>query len=322
MSGLSVLDIAIGLSFTYLLFSLICSVLNEWIAAGLGSRAKHLWVAIQTLITNPDQLQDFKSHPLIAAMFQNGKKLLNDKKVDPSYISARTFALAVLDLVAGATPAAPAVATTLDTIRTAAKAAVDAGAPQTASKQAKEKAQLAGVVLTFIDKGSTDLAELRQNIENWFNDAMDRLSGWYKRRTQVVLIIISAVVTLAMNVDSIAIATALYASPAVRASVVQEAEAYVQSHPKDDPATMPTTFPSESLKSVNSEVAKLPLPVGWGGVQAPAGCSELFWWVVSKLFGWLLTTAALSLGAPFWFDTLNRFIQFRSSVKPLDKPKP
>jgi hypothetical protein len=33
----------------------------------------------------------------------------------------------------------------------------------------------------------------------------------------------------------------------------------------------------------------------------------------------LLTAVAVSLGAPFWFDVLNKFIAFRSSGKPPEK---
>jgi hypothetical protein len=35
--------------------------------------------------------------------------------------------------------------------------------------------------------------------------------------------------------------------------------------------------------------------------------------------GWLLTAMALSLGAPFWFDTLSRIMVIRSTVKPRGK---
>jgi hypothetical protein len=35
-----------------------------------------------------------------------------------------------------------------------------------------------------------------------------------------------------------------------------------------------------------------------------------------KLLGLLLTALAIALGAPFWFDLLNKFIVLRSSVKP------
>ena len=45
----------------------------------------------------------------------------------------------------------------------------------------------------------------------------------------------------------------------------------------------------------------------------------LFW--LETLTGWLITTLALSLGAPFWFDTLNKFMVVRSTVKPKEKSK-
>ncbi len=75
------------------------------------------------------------------------------------------------------------------------------------------------------DKSSANLAELRQNIENWFNDSMDQLSGWYKRCNQVVLVVLAAAMTLVMHVDSIAITKALYASPILRQSLVDDAKA-------------------------------------------------------------------------------------------------
>jgi hypothetical protein len=38
-----------------------------------------------------------------------------------------------------------------------------------------------------------------------------------------------------------------------------------------------------------------------------------------KLPGWLLTGMAISLGAPFWFDLLNKFMVVRSTIKPQEK---
>jgi len=35
--------------------------------------------------------------------------------------------------------------------------------------------------------------------------------------------------------------------------------------------------------------------------------------------GWLVSALAISLGAPFWFDVLNRFVVLRSTVKPNEK---
>lgn len=42
--------------------------------------------------------------------------------------------------------------------------------------------------------------------------------------------------------------------------------------------------------------------------------------VVGHLFGWLLSIAAVSLGAPFWFDTLSRFVNLRGAG-PAERPK-
>jgi hypothetical protein len=41
--------------------------------------------------------------------------------------------------------------------------------------------------------------------------------------------------------------------------------------------------------------------------------------VIAPLFGWLATAMAVSLGAPFWFDVLNKVMVIRSTVKPHEK---
>ena len=40
---------------------------------------------------------------------------------------------------------------------------------------------------------------------------------------------------------------------------------------------------------------------------------------LERVLGWLLTGCAVSLGAPFWFDLLNKFVVVRSTVKPFEK---
>lgn len=68
-----------------------------------------------------------------------------------------------------------------------------------------------------------------------------------------------------------------------------------------------------------SAIRKLGLPIGWDD-----STNELLYpvssrgWMV-KSFGWLITALAVSLGAPFWFDVLNKFMIVRSTVKPKAK---
>lgn len=52
------------------------------------------------------------------------------------------------------------------------------------------------------------------------------------------------------------------------------------------------------------EIDKRPAEIGWT------------FFVLLKLLGWTLTAAAISLGAPFWFDLLQKVVQIRSSLKP------
>ncbi len=47
------------------------------------------------------------------------------------------------------------------------------------------------------------------------------------------------------------------------------------------------------------------IPLGW--TAAPRGCE----WA-NKIIGLILTIFAISLGAPFWFDVLNKIVSIRS----------
>jgi len=39
------------------------------------------------------------------------------------------------------------------------------------------------------------------------------------------------------------------------------------------------------------------------------------------ILGWLITALAISLGAPFWFDLLNKLMTLRGSIKTKDASK-
>ncbi|MFN2598074.1 MAG: hypothetical protein ABR563_12915, partial [Pyrinomonadaceae bacterium] len=49
------------------------------------------------------------------------------------------------------------------------------------------------------------------------------------------------------------------------------------------------------------------------------GARKTYGWLLLKLFGLFLTGLAISQGAPFWFDLLNKFMVIRSTVKPKEK---
>ncbi|HTP11306.1 MAG TPA: hypothetical protein VMP08_23795, partial [Anaerolineae bacterium] len=102
-----------------------------------------------------------------------------------------------------------------------------------AARLAKLRPELAQLVTNlfsgidmYLDKEEPRLAGARRNVEQWFNDAMDRAGGWYKRHTQLWLGAIGFLLALALNVDTVTIATALWRDPTLRQNVVEQAQKY------------------------------------------------------------------------------------------------
>ena len=282
MFGSTILDAAIGLVFVYLLVSLVISAANEVIAGIFKSRAKDLSKGIQQL------LQEQSEDGLVAKLYQHPLiHGLSGPKSKPSYIPSRTFALALLDLVAPASTDAPR---TLDEIRGGL-----ANLPEPLQK----------TLTTLLEESQLDVERLKTNMEVWFNNGMERVGGWYKRKSQIIQLSLAFVLAGILNIDSVHMARTLFAvnSP-LRESLVQSAKDFSKSGGTAKP-----------LKEVTDALGSLALPIGWSdfelGKRGP-----------TFLLGWLITAFAVSLGAPFWFDLLNKFINVRAAGKaPEETPK-
>jgi hypothetical protein len=174
-------------------------------------------------------------------------------------------------------------------------------------------------LLALLRRSDDDLIKARMAIEGWFNDAMDRVSGWYKRRTQVWTLVIALALTLAANADTIQIARKLWADPVLRSKVVEEAKARAQKprptvsveyRDEDDPTNPTVTRLDEGNQLSTNEKDLLGQLVGW---QSKDNFNRL------TPLGWLLTVLAVSLGAPFWFDMLNKIMNVRFAGKSPDE---
>jgi hypothetical protein len=105
-----------------------------------------------------------------------------------------------------------------------------------------------------------------------------------------------------LNVDTFDVATELSENPALRDAIVAQAEAFAQRKSSETEANQ-----QAQLNFLNNQVAELNLPIGWPSDEA--------WWAFIKgqIAGWLVTAIAVSLGAPFWFDIINRFVRLRTA---------
>lgn len=313
--------------------------------------------------------------------------------------------------------------------------------------------QLQKTLTVLLDDAAHNVEKFKENIEVWFNNAMDRVGGWYKRRSQLTTFVLALLLTIVLNVDTLLIVRHLNTQPSVRDSLVAQAKAFAEHPPaglqvtrstsgsgsdpqsssssennlpqsaleveggtaatgtislgkpvadigeitlsssdnivKVNPTTVavkkgdtsiPFSITTEHIEtpkfvhitasgaaegratvlihepretefqSIQSQLNQLSLPIGWFSASAENLARDAaqntfrernllvlprrsldwtnYWsdWLRNISFhgiGWLLTALAASLGAPFWFDMLNKVMSIRSAGKaPEEKPKP
>jgi hypothetical protein len=149
-----------------------------------------------------------------------------------------------------------------------------------------------------------DIEQLRANVETWFEASGERIGGWYRRRTQAILFALGLATAVVFNVNPIVIARTLFQEADLRAAVVATAEGYAAA----DAAPAQASY-EESVRELHV-LAAAGIPLGWEHEGAAGAAFPVM------LIGWLLTAFAVMLGAPFWFDLLNRFMTVRSTIKP------
>jgi hypothetical protein len=324
----------------YLMLSLLCTVVNEFIATKMNLRAATLKDALQKLIDDPTLLSNFYAHGLIASNARASatgsqstlqavvnapsavKNLMTTPQAPaatavavtaeqhPSYLAGGTVALALMGvLLKQQSPPVTA----------------DFAGVETAINNLPVAPKLQEALQASLLQANGNINILRQSIATWFDDSMDRLSGAYKRKMKWIAMLIGLLVAIAFNADSFNVATTLWNDADRRASTIEVATQIAQK-PLPTPG-QPVDQKKLGDEIKNTELTLRSLPIGWNCPAQTAGGSIDYWACaqqkVSKLtlvqfLGWLLTAAALSLGAPFWFDLLNKFINLRGAG---EKPK-
>lgn len=297
--GSPVLEVGIGLAFVYLLLSLVCTTLNEWLLSYfLRLRPKLLDRALNRLLCNQETADGnlralFDRHPLIE------KTTTSAGQRASAYLSAATFAKAIPDLV---TPTVQGPLGFAD---------VEAGVKE------MPEGDLRKTLIALMADTDGDLNKLRRNIEDWFDEAMDRTTGVFKRHAQAWAIVVATLLTLLTNADTLAIGQKLWQNPSLRAEAVKLAEqraemprptVVVEYSDPDDPLNPSIAKePQDSLTA--DEQSILGKLIGWEKPVTDHSLGDL----LRHLPGWFLTAVAVSLGAPFWFDVLNRFMKLRNA---------
>jgi hypothetical protein len=331
MLGSTILDVAVGLILVYLLLSVVASTIREVLESFVKSRAVHLERGIRAIFDDyggAGLTSEFYRHPLVSSLYQGNYTDAARRRTGgnlPAYIPARNFAVAVLDMAVRRPVPAPYAAQQT-------RPALTMGALRAAVDRI-DSAFVRRALLAAMDSAQGDVARVQANLEAWYDSGMDRVSGWYKRRTQWILLGIGFATAASVDVDTLRVAQHLYRTPESRAAAVRLAARIVADSARADSARRATTASGSAggaaaagagtaradsaARTALAQLDTLKLPILWRGVPFQPG--PIADHVLGSLIGWLLTAFAVSFGAPFWFDLLNKIMVIRSTVKPREK---
>lgn len=335
MDMMRTVDIALGMVFVYLIFSLCVTALNESIAAALSSRARWLRKGITALLTPGGgdrpataRVDAVYQSPFISALGQGAWKTLQPRFA-PSYIPAWTLVQGMLD--AAGQGAAGALGTVAEV-----QAAVD---------RLPDRSPIKTVLEDLVPQAGGDLAKLKTLVEAWFKTFEDQVTAWYRQKTQYMLVLLSLGVAVVMNIDTLAMvrllsqdakASAALAALATRTAGGEEkalslapyqaaaqalAAARAQGVTGDGLAELEKKLGDElaaidaSVRSASAALVATGLPLGWQPREFETYWPQALGSGLPKTLGLLLSALALSLGAPFWFDLLQKLVSIRSVGK-------
>lgn len=294
MPNFAFLDVAIGLFFVYLIVALLASAIAELVEMVLRARARFLRRSITELLGgSEDAVKTFYEHPAIDSLFW-GKygdgRSCDPRRRLPSYIPPRNFAIALIGGV-------------LDASRSGGNAGTANGRGTTAKVGTTEELRdavgrsgdAAGRMLrAVVNVAGDDMEKVLAGVERLFEAAQERVTGRFKRYTTGILFVIGMFLAYFINVDTIELVKYLAGDAAVRNALIEGAGRYVGAVESEDLVAL-----ARELQGLS--VAPLGTPVESRG---------------GGLLGLVLTSCAISLGGPFWYDLLGKLVPVRGALKP------
>lgn len=347
MTGSLALDVVIGLVFIYTLYSLLATTVVELIATYGQLRARNLAKGIERMLDDDDTQsllsKKFYETPLIKYMSKGSRFSL--KK--PSYIQARNFAKALIYVLKNEEVDGE---TTFEMVRKSVENFKDP-----LNGKLLKDTETGKLLIEFLNESENNLEKFKSLLETWFNDTMERVTGWYKRRINLITFCVGLVIATFFNVDTFKIAVSLSKDPKLReqylmmaGNIVKDSTLFASAYDEGLAQRLKTDtilakrFAGDTkalnnfiADSVGKEVSK-----GQKILMDRLESLETYTQqtqdvltstrVKGKGFiydswmnfcGCLVTAIAISLGAPFWFDLLSKLMRIKGGVSKSEEEK-
>jgi hypothetical protein len=258
----NILLILISLVFIYAVLSILVSILTEWLNHAFKARGIFLKDSIYKLLKDP-QNKDygylFYNHVTISG-------LKSEPDRSPQYISSRMFAEVLIDIISQQALHNRKIQVTLSPDGNKQYQMADAEIPTDIMKcfqmgvDNMNPSPFTDLMQSFINKSKNEGAEgdyskLKTHIEQWFNDYMDRVSGWYKTKQRRKFLVVGFVVAISLNVDSLHLLKVLSLDDDLKNRLVASAEQTVDNLAKDSTLKDNVSYQMKSV-SIALETAK------------------------------------------------------------------
>ena len=273
MLNSTILDVAIGLTFTFLAMSLAVSSIVEAIASATKWRSTTLLQGVKDLLNDQNfngLALEVYNHALVNPIDPGTALTEKDLNHPPSYIEPVQFAEALMDILA-----------------------INQNLTEEAKQRIAAKVtdlQLRRFLIGLVERTGGDVAKFRSGLAHWFDNAMDRVSGTYKRKTQLWAFAIALIMAGSMNVNSINVGRELWIRPMLAKTI----------------SSNPNLKPADAIQ----QLEVLGVPIGWTAQRFGELESRL---LPEVLLGLLITAFATLFGAPFWFDALGLLVQLKGT---------
>lgn len=288
----TVINLAVGLIVTFATMALVVSAVKEALANALQTRSNTLRKGVMALLNDPTLtglagkvLQHGAINPLAPGAPGQAKDEI--QKAAISRIEPNLFANALIEIVQNDAPGA----------------SIDAAIDKI------EDPQIKAVLKGAFGRANDDLTRFHQEVANWFDSAMGRVGDRYRTEAQFWSFAIAMGLCIGLNVDTFAVAQAIWAMPQMVAQVPD--------------------LGKSSAEAINSftSLVNAGFPLGWTEAQLKSLANwsaggAWVWWVAVKLLGCSFTAFASLLGAPFWFDMLAKVRNTAAPPAPAPTPVP
>lgn len=276
MLGSTVLEVAVGMSFCYATVALTVSTVQEGLASALHLRAHSLLDGIKTMLNDPEftgLARQLYGHALVNPHDDGASGDQGALKAKPSYIEPVHFAIALVDAIQTIPGNYTQLGRDIDAL---------------------PDPQVRRALLGIYQRAGGDMKQFQEGVAGWFDSAMERVSGEYKRRSLMVSVLLTLLMAIMFNIDSIHLFRTLWQHPALVAEL----------------GAAPATVDAHAMQQLFA------LPIGWS--TFPPLLDGAF---AMQVAGWVITASTALFGAPFWFATLQRVMQLRGTgAKPEEAP--